>query len=317
MRASVLRVTGGRSESRSCSWVYMEAVLLNGRSVAQGIVVEAPPLHAPDGRQQLIVVRRVVDRIDCGRVDDEKRRCRKLMEETRIRLVESDQVVTLDVLLVADAAPGDALEQHIDRGLQIDYEVRLRSLDVELGVDLLVESEFGVIQCHPREQAVFFQQVVCHAHPGEEILLIQGSELLAALEEEMELCGQRARPRVAVEALEKRVLRGILQHRLRREAVGQTAGEARLADPDRSFHHDELVLSPAHAFTRNVEVGIQGSPRRSRPSGVSRPLSPATRPSPGTSRSGARSARGYRTKFRSTIPGWGRLRSGSSRRSRP
>src|SRR6185503_4181821 len=135
MRASVLNVTGGRSESRSCSWVYMEAVLLNGRSVAQGIVVEAPPLHAPDGRQQLIVVRRVVDRIDCGRVDDEKRGGRELMEETRIRLVEAHQVVTLDVLLVADAAPRDALEQHVDRRLQIHDEVRLWRLHVELGVD--------------------------------------------------------------------------------------------------------------------------------------------------------------------------------------
>src|SRR5579862_6277376 len=100
MCASVASVTGWRSESRSCRWVYMAVCyLLNGRPAAHRIVVETPALHAPDGGQQLVIIRRVVDGIDGGRVDDEERSRRELVEEARIGLVQAHQVIALDVLL--------------------------------------------------------------------------------------------------------------------------------------------------------------------------------------------------------------------------
>src|SRR5262249_9846641 len=46
---------------------------------------------------------------------------------------------------------------------------------------------------------------------------------------------------VAIEALEKRILRGLLQYTLSREAGAQTARETRLADAYRPFDDDELV----------------------------------------------------------------------------
>src|SRR6185437_7491713 len=103
MRASVLSVTGWRSESRSCRCVYMAAVytrLLKRRLASHRVVVQASPLHAPDRGQQLVIIRLIVDRIDGGGVDDEKRRGLELVEETCIRFIEAHQVIALDVLLV-------------------------------------------------------------------------------------------------------------------------------------------------------------------------------------------------------------------------
>ena len=111
-------------------------------------------------------------------------------------------------------------------------------------MDLLVEAELRIVQGDAREQPILLQQVVRDPHLGEEVLLVEGGELLATLKEKIELRRQRAGARSLVEALEGRVLRRIHQHRLSREALGETPGEARLADAYRPFHHDELVLSP-------------------------------------------------------------------------
>src|SRR6185312_3565274 len=225
MRASVLSVTGWRSESRSCRCVYIESAyarLLERRPAAQRVVVQPSPLHAADGGQKLFVIGGIGERIDGGRIDDEQGRGLELMEEARIRFVEAYQVVALDVLLIADAAPRDPLEQHVDRRLQVNHEIRLRRLHVEPRVDLLVQGELRFIQSHPREQAVLLQQVVRHPNLCEEVLLLQGAELLAALKEEMKLRRQRAGARILVEAFQEGVLRRILQHRLRRETLGQT-----------------------------------------------------------------------------------------------
>src|SRR2546429_7831863 len=81
------------------------------------------------------------------------------------------------------------------------------------------------------------------AHGAEQVLLLERGQLLRALEQKVELGRQGRRARVAVEALEKRILRPLLQHALGREAGAQTASEARLADADRPFDHDELVRS--------------------------------------------------------------------------
>src|SRR6185312_11923668 len=169
---------------------------------------------------------------------------------------------------------------------------------------------FGIIERDACKQPVLLQQIVADPQGREQVLLVQGSKLLRPLEEKVELRGQRAVARIAVEALQERILGGLLENGLRFEARAQTTRESRLADSDRTLDHDEMVryVSCFHALCTSARLN---------PADVTRPLSSVTRPSPGISRSGAISARGYRTKLRSTIPGCGRVSSGSVRRSRP
>src|SRR5262249_19771721 len=132
MFASVLSVTGGRAESRSWSWVYialfacLKAARMRHprpptqlcgefglkRSVAHGVVVEPPLLHALDRTKQLVVIALVVHRVDGRGVHDEQRRVVVLMEEARIGFVQSCEVLTIDRLLVRDAALGNSFQQH-------------------------------------------------------------------------------------------------------------------------------------------------------------------------------------------------------------
>src|SRR6185312_4457209 len=82
-------------------------------AITQRVVVKTPALHTLDRGEQLIVVSLVVDGVDGGGVDDEQRRRLVFMEEARVGLIEPLQIGTLDLLFVADAALGNALEQNI------------------------------------------------------------------------------------------------------------------------------------------------------------------------------------------------------------
>ncbi len=145
-------------------------------------------------------------------------------------------------------APPDALEQHVDGRLQVDHQIGLRRADVELGIQLLVERVFVVIERDAREQPVLLQQIVRNAYRREQVRLVERGELLRALQQEVQLRRQGRGARVPVEALEERVLRRLLQHRLGGETLAQAPRQARLADADRSFDHDELV----ERFVRHV-----------------------------------------------------------------
>ena len=77
----------------------------------------------------------------------------------------------------------------------------------------------------------FFQQIVADPHRREQVLLVQGGELLRPLEEKVELRGQRAVAGIAVEALQERILGGLLEDGLRFEARAKTTRESRLCRP--------------------------------------------------------------------------------------
>src|SRR6185437_145119 len=173
-----------RASAVVCTWS-------SERTRAQWIVIQAPALHPADRREQLVVIRLVADRIDRGRIDDEKRRRLVIVKEPRIRLVEPLEVVAVDLTLVLDTAPCDALHQHIDGSLQVQDEVRLGSRDIELRVHLLVECELRLIERDGRKQPILLEQVVRDAHGREEVLLVESGKLLRALKEEIELCRER------------------------------------------------------------------------------------------------------------------------------
>jgi len=86
--------------------------------------------------------------------------------------------------------------------------------------------------------------------------LLEGGELLRTLQQEVQLRRQGAGARVAVEALQERVLRRLLQHPLRRQADAQAARQTRLADTDRTLDDDELMgCFACHALT--TESGLR------------------------------------------------------------
>ena len=163
------------------------------------------------------------------------------MEESRIRFLQTLEIVAIDLLLVADAPPGNPLEQYIDRCLQIDHEIGNRRVDGESGIDLLVQPVLFVVQGQARKQPILVEQIVRDAHCVEEIVLTDVFELTRALEEKEQLRRQRTRARIAIEALEERILLRLLQDQLAAEAAGQTTRKARLPDPDGPFDDDETM----------------------------------------------------------------------------
>ena len=163
------------------------------------------------------------------------------MKEARVRLLQLLQILPLDVLLVANAAALDALEQHVDRRLQVDHEIRRRRVDCEPRVYLFVENELLVIEREPREQTILVEQVVRNAHCVEQIVLANVFELARPLKQKEQLRLQRRRARIAIETLEKRIVVRLLQNQLAAEAPRKTSRQAGLADADRTFNDDKAV----------------------------------------------------------------------------
>ena len=207
----------------------------------------------------------------------------------------------------------DAFEQHVDGRLQVDDQVGHRRVDREPLVDLLVQRELLVVEREPREQPVFLEHVVGDAHLLEQVGLAQVLQLPRPLEQEIQLRLERDRVRVAVEALEKRVLGILLEHQLAAEAAAEAAHEAGLADADRAFDHDVAVRRRHDGLVAGVLVAVVGGHARAfqecvrRADGARRRSSASTLPTPGTSRDGLISASGTSTKSRSAIPGCGKV----------
>src|SRR5215207_2353932 len=162
------------------------------------------------------------------------------MKEACIRLIQAHQIFPSDVLLVADAALGDSLEQYVHRRLQIDDEIGLGRFDRELCAHLIVERELFFIQRDAREQAILLEKIIRNAHGREEILLFERGELLRPLKQEIQLRREGSGARIAVEALEERILRSLLEDDVRRQTGSEAPRKTRLADADGSLNHDEL-----------------------------------------------------------------------------
>ena len=97
-------------------------------------------------------------------------------------------------------------------------------------------------------------------------------DLSRALEQEEQLRRQRRTAPIAIEAFEKRVVLGLLEDQLAREALGQALREARLADADRAFdddvarpvERDRIVARPRSSHRRGARRPPPASSRFSR-----------------------------------------------------
>ena len=198
-------------------------------------------------------MRVVADEVDFARIHDQQRRRVVAVEEACVGIDQALQILALHALLVANAAPRDALLQHVDRGLQVNHQVRDRRVDREALVYLLIQRVFLVIEGHAREQPVLVEQEIRDPHRCEQIGLTQLLQLAHALEQEIQLGRQRAGARVLVKALEKRVFLGALEHHVCAPQRRQAPREAGLADANRTFDHDVAVCE------RSSRLGGRGT----------------------------------------------------------
>src|SRR5262249_30499926 len=100
---------------------------------------------------------------------------------------------------------------------------------------------FLVVERDAREQPVLVEKIVRDAQWRKEVMLLQRRELLRPLKQEIQLRRQGTAARLAIEALEERILVRVLEHEFRAEARGLLGRKARLADADRTFEDDETM----------------------------------------------------------------------------
>ena len=208
-----------------------------------------PPPCLADLREQQLIVDLVVDGIDGRRIDDEQGRGLVAVEEPGIGLRELLQIAALDVLLVADPPLRDAIDQHVHGRLQVHHEIGFRRIDHHPLVHPFIEGVFRIVERHPREQPVLVEQIVRDAHGAEQVFLTHFLQLPGALEQEEQLRLKRRRARVLVEALQERILIGLLQDELPAQRLRQAARETGLPYADRSFDHDEFLRNCAQLGT--------------------------------------------------------------------
>ena len=132
--------------------------------------------------------------------------------------------------------------------LQVDDEIRRRRIELERLGDLLVQTELVRIEIELGEELVLLQQEIGDPHGREHVALANLLDLPSALEQEEQLRWQRRVAPILVEALEKRVLLGLLEDQLAREALREPLRETRLAYADRSFDDDEPGSIQANDF---------------------------------------------------------------------
>ena len=119
------------------------------------------------------------------------------VEVAAVGVGEAREVVRRDRALEVDAAPVHALDQRLDRRLQVDDEIGRRRLRLQVRVDLLVERVLGVGQVEPREQRILVEQEIGDRRAPEHVELADAAQLVDALEQERELRRQRVARHVA------------------------------------------------------------------------------------------------------------------------
>ena len=188
----------------------------------------------------------VIDEIQPRAVDDEQRRCIVSVEVAAVRFGEAGKVGRGYLPLELDAAPVHALDQRVDRRLEVDHEVRCGGLRLQVRIDLFIELVLGIGKVQPGEQRVLVEQEIADGHVAEHVELADTRQLVHALKQERELGRQRKTRHVAVEALEERVLLGPFEQFFAAHVVRERPCEAGLAGPDRPLDDDVSALFEVH-----------------------------------------------------------------------
>src|SRR6267378_18910 len=169
-----------------------------------------------------------------------------MIEKTVVAVREQGEILTGDRPLEFYPAPAHPLVQNLRLRLQVDDEIGFRSLRLQRVVYLLIQMQLLPRERQPREQRVLLEEKIADGEPGEEVHLRELAQLADPLEKEEQLRRQGETRHIGVEARQERILPRTLQDQGRVQAAGQTFGEARLADADRSFDYDVVIFRKRH-----------------------------------------------------------------------
>src|SRR5690606_30243911 len=223
----------------SCG-ILMAMTCTSSRLNERRIEIVAAMPHGADLFEQQGEIAIAIGEIYLRGVDDQQWRIIVVQKEFAVGSVYFFEIGSVDALLVPDAALTDALRQHIGGGLQINHQIGRGCVQRQLLVDLVVERVFIGVEIDACEQSILGNEKVCDSGRCEQIALAPVLQLLCALEQEKQLRRQRDLARIAVEALEKRILVGLFEHDLMAEGFRQAPRQRGLADADRAFHSNEL-----------------------------------------------------------------------------
>ena len=205
--------------------------------------------HFLEAFDQQLEIALLVDRVEHGGINNEKRRGFVLEKETGVTLGDFFEISVGDLAFGINAALVDALGERRSRRLQINNQIgNGRRGRFHRRIDLLVQREFIFRQIEPGEKRIAFQQeirndVLVVFQVGVDISVFQRGELPETLEEKRELSRQRPALGVLVKTGEERILFGLLEHRLCcgqvfRQAVRQRS----FACANRTFNNNVACL---------------------------------------------------------------------------
>ncbi len=149
------------------------------------------------------------------------------------------------------------LSKHLRGCLEVDDEIRRRNALGQEAEELLVDEQLRILEVQIGEEPALLEDVVRHRELGEELSLDELLLLAVAREQEEQLGLERRSTMTVVEGLEERVVRPLLEHRIRVEPLRQLLDERRLADADRTLDRDVVKLhagAPAALTGRTTEV---------------------------------------------------------------
>ena len=140
----------------------------------------------------------------------------------------------------------DAIDERIDRRLQVYDEIGRGRLRFQMRVDLFIERVFVIGKIETRKERIFVEQKVGDRRPAKKIKLGKAPQLIGALEQERELRRQREARHVIVEAREEWIFVRLLEQCLAVQLDRQLTRERRLPSADRSFDDDVAAAIQYH-----------------------------------------------------------------------
>src|SRR5467141_4292262 len=202
--------------------------------------------HRSDALDEQVEVAVLAHEVELFRIHDQDGAPVEMIEKTVVAVREQGEILTADGPLEFYPAPAHPLVQNLRLRLQVDDEIGFRSLRLQRVVYLLIQMQLLPRERQPREQRVLLEEKIADGEPGEEVHLRELAQLADPLEKEEQLRRQGETRHIVVEARQERILLRTLQDQGRIQAAGQTLGEARLADADRSFDYDVVIFRKRH-----------------------------------------------------------------------
>src|SRR5262245_46362513 len=140
--------------ARSWSWGMVTRMGTRILTPVEGL---APCAHGLDPVHEGVEIRALVDEVEPLTASNQQRAFGVVEEKPRVGLRNAAQIVLVDAVL---AALADAIDERIDRGLQVHDKIRRRRLRLHVLVDAAVELELGVVQREAREERVLREREV-------------------------------------------------------------------------------------------------------------------------------------------------------------